>query len=108
MHRLRAAGRGRCRKIRIGKAPDRNSVSTRVAVAFPKDAGAAIGAKVEADLKAAIGGAAIDLLVALDPHLVLLPRAAVMDDCARATLAPPAVADINAGRVPALDRPSVS
>ena len=82
------------------KQPTAMPIVLRVAVAFPEDAGAAIRAEVEADLIAAVGHAAIDFVLAFDPHLVFRPAAAVMDDGAGAALAGLAMADIDGGGSP--------
>jgi len=59
---------------------------------------------MKADLETAIGDAAVDLVLAFDPHLALRPAAAVMNDGARAALAGLAMADIDAVRLSRCDR----
>src|SRR6266567_6680177 len=95
VHRLFPPRRGRRRKIRVGEASDRNSIGGWIAVALPENAAAAIRTEMETDLEPAIGGPAIDLVIARDAHLVLLPAAAVVKNRAGAALACFAVADIN-------------
>jgi hypothetical protein len=78
------------------------------AIAFPKDTAAAVGAEMKADLEPAVGNPAVDLVFAFDPHLALQPAAAVMNNCAGATLAGFAMTDIHAVRLPQRDRPQLS
>ena len=51
---------------------------------------------MEAELEAAIGDPAVDLVLAFDPNLALQPAAAVMNDGAGAALAGLAMTNIDA------------
>ena len=63
---------------------------------------------MKADLETAVGHPAVNLVLALDPHLALQPAAAVMNDGASASLAGLAMTDIDAVRLSRCYRPQLS
>src|SRR5215471_10089048 len=86
---------GRQREIWIGKAAHGDPTQSRVAIAFPIQIAAAIGAEVKADPVAAIAVTLVNVSRTLKPHAVLQIGRAQMEGGAGSALASLAVAQIN-------------
>src|SRR5439155_26312299 len=86
----------------------RDAADSRVAVAFPIEVAAAIGAEVEADPVAAVGLALVNLALAFEPHLVLPIARAEMKGGTGAAPAGLAVTEIDALRLAGGDDPQLT
>jgi hypothetical protein len=90
---------GWCGQAGVGEATSGDSAKFGGAVAFRKDGATAIWAKKVSDLESAIGFARVDLRLALQPDLVLLPTHTPLNSASASALACLAVTQVIAARL---------